>query len=220
MSAPALTIERSNISWAWATLWTLMLLGAIFAAGNAVMFMTTPGHGSPEIQSRFFAAALAGWAHTMGGALAALLGPFQLLPVLRRQWRRVHVWLGRIYLVAVLCGALGGLYFAPSSEAGPIGTAGFTLLALAWIHTAVRAYTSVRARNIAAHRRWMIRNYALTFAAATLRVELILLMASGVAFLTALQIVAWLCWVPNWLVVEAWIRRRREASSADLPTAR
>ena len=105
--------------------WILLLLGGLFAAGNAVMFMLVGGHGSPEIKERFFATAIAGWSHAFGGAIAALIGPFQMLASVRRSWPRVHVWMGRIYLTAVLAGGLAGLYFAPVSSAGIVGRVGF-----------------------------------------------------------------------------------------------
>jgi hypothetical protein len=74
------------------------------------------------------------------------------------------------------------------------------------------AYRMIRLRKIAAHRRWMIRNFALTYAAVTLRLEMPLL---GMAFGDVLgyQLVAWVCWIPNLLVAEAivrgWLRRTR-----------
>jgi uncharacterized membrane protein len=189
--------------------WALLLLGAVFAAGNAVIFMVVDGHGAPDIKERFFATALAGWAHTMGGAVAALIGPFQLITRLRTTWPRVHVWMGRTYLLAVLTGALGGLYFAPTSTAGIVGDIGFTALALFWIYSGAQAYLAIRRGNIQVHRRWMLRNYALTFAAATLRIELPLLLIGGATFPVAYTLVAWISWVPNWLLVEAWLRRGR-----------
>ena len=39
----------------------------------------------------------------------------------------------------------------------------------------------------------------------------LLILAGGVAPLLALNIVSWLCWVPNLLVVEGWLRRRSAA---------
>ncbi len=46
-----------------------------------------------------------------------------------------------------------------------------------WFYSALRAYRSVRARDFAAHERWMQRNMAATFAAVTLRVYLGLFIA-------------------------------------------
>jgi uncharacterized membrane protein len=189
--------------------WVLLLLGAIFAAGNALMFMLVEQHGSPDIKGRFFATAIAGWAHTMGGAIAALIGPFQLIAKLRTSWPRVHVWMGRTYLLAVLAGSLAGMFFAPQADAGLIGNSGFAALGVFWFYSAARAYLSIRRGDVQTHRRWMLRNYALTFGAATLRIELPLLIVAGVGFPAAYTTVAWLSWVPNWLIVEAWLRRAR-----------
>lgn len=51
-------------------------------------------------------------------------------------------------------------------ESHTLGLAG---LALAWLYTGLRAYLAIRARDIAAHRCWMVRNFALAFASVTLR---------------------------------------------------
>ena len=61
----------------------------------------------------------------------------------------------------------------------------------------------------------MIRNYALTFAAATLRIELVALLMSGVSFTVAYTTVAWSSWVPNLLVVETWLRWRGGPQAVD-----
>lgn len=188
--------------------WAFMLLGAMLAAANAVLFMSIDAYGHPGIQSRFLATAIAGWMHTLGGAIAVVLGPWQFLSRVRVRWPHVHVWTGRTYLLAVLSGALGGLYFAPTSVGGNPGVIGFAILAVFWLYTGAQAYASARRRDFVAHRRWMIRNYSLTFAAVTLRLELGLLQLSGLNFDVAFPIVAWSSWVLNWLVAELWLRRK------------
>jgi hypothetical protein len=47
-----------------------------------------------------------------------------------------------------------------------------TALALAWLYTGAKAFSAARQRDFVAHRRWMIRNFSLTFAAVTLRLYL------------------------------------------------
>jgi hypothetical protein len=86
---------------------------------------------------------------------------------------------------------------------------GFGLLALLWLNATIQAYRSIRASDVTAHRRWMIRSFALTLAAVTLRIELPLQLAAGIPFHNAYQVVSWLCWVPN-LVVAEWIVLRSE----------
>ncbi|WP_129641159.1 DUF2306 domain-containing protein [Peristeroidobacter agariperforans] len=188
--------------------WVFMLLGAMLAAANAILFMNIDAYGHPGIKSRFIATEIAGWMHTLGGAIAVVLGPWQFLSRVRVRWPRVHVWTGRVYLVAVLSGALGGLYFAPTSVGGNPGVIGFGILAVFWLYTGAQAYVSARRRDFVAHRRWMIRNYSLTFAAVTLRLELGLLQVSGLNFDVAFPIVAWSSWVLNWLAAEMWLRRQ------------
>ncbi|HEY5759534.1 MAG TPA: DUF2306 domain-containing protein [Steroidobacter sp.] len=192
----------------WQVGWVLMLLGAVLAATNAMLFMNIDAYGHPGIKSRFYATEIAGWMHTLGGAIAVVLGPWQFLSRVRARWPRVHVWIGRAYLLAVLIGALGGLYFAPTSVGGNPGVIGFGILAVFWLYSGTQAYVSIRRRDVVAHRRWMIRNYALTFAAVTLRLELGVLQLSGLNFDIAFPIVAWSSWVLNWLVAEMWLRRQ------------
>lgn len=206
-------VAASQSPWPRRIGWTLMLLAALFAALNAVLFMLVEGHGGPAIRARFFETPSMGWLHAMGGAVAAAIGPFQFIRALRDRYRRAHVWLGRTYLIAVLLGGLAGLYFAPGSVGGADTALGFTLLALAWLYTGVMAYVAIRRGDVNAHRRWMIRNFALTFGAATLRLELIALTALGVPGSIAYAIVAWSSWVPNMAIVELWMRRSRTRSA-------
>jgi len=57
----------------------------------------------------------------------------------------------------------------------------------------------------------MIRNYALAFAAVTLRVYLPFSQALLHAdFLTSYRIISWLCWVPNLVIAEIIIHRRSQ----------
>ena len=195
--------------------WSLLLLGAVLAAANAFLFAFVGGYLDPVQKSRMFEIPAIGYAHTLGGAVASLIGPFQFVGALRRRYPRWHVWLGRTYLVCVGSGALAGLYLSPHSAARNTFGIAFIALALAWLYTGAMAYTTIRARQVDAHRRWMIRNYALTYAAVTLRIEMpLLIVVGGVSPMTALDIIGWFCWVPNLVLVELWMRRRRAPSLA------
>jgi len=56
------------------------------------------------------------------------------------------------------------------------------------------------------HRRWMIRSYALTAAAITLRIYLPLSFVFHVPFSIGYPAIAWLCWIPNLRAVEVYLR--------------
>jgi len=79
---------------------------------------------------------------------------------------------------------------------------GFASLAVLWLYTGFRAYLAVRNGAIAEHRKWMLRNFSLTFAAVMLRIYLPLSVLTGIEFSLAYATIAWLCWVPNVVFVE------------------
>jgi uncharacterized membrane protein len=140
--------------------------------------------------------------------VALVLGPLQFSTRLRSAHPRVHRMSGRLYLgVGVLVGGLAGLYLSLHAHGGLVGRLGFAGLALAWLTTGLLAYRAIRRRDISTHRRWMVRNFALTFAAVTLRLWLPGSVAAGIPFGLAYPAIAWLCWVPNLIVAEWWLQR-------------
>jgi uncharacterized membrane protein len=163
----------------------------------------------PEMRAVYAALPLAIYLHAFGAAVALALGPWQFLPRLRRDRPALHRWMGRVYLgVGVLVGGLAGLVLSFHAYGGWVSHSGFAILSLLWLYTGARAYAAIRRRDVAAHRRWMIRNFALTFAAVTLRLWMPLFAGLGVPFEVFYPLVAWISWVFNALAVEWWLRRR------------
>lgn len=157
----------------------------------------------PDMRATFEAHRTGIYAHIFASAVALALGPFQFSEKLRTRRLVLHRWSGRLYLgVGVLVGGFAGLFMAAHAFGGLAARLGFACLALGWLYTGLRAYLAIRARNIISHRRWMVRNFALTFTAVTLRLWLPASMASGIAFEIAYPVIAWLCWVPNLLIAE------------------
>ena len=150
--------------------------------------------------------------HIVPAMLAILIGPFQFLPGLRKgRLLKVHRWLGRVYLLSILFGGIGGLYMAQFAYGGIITELGFGALASLWLYSGYRAYRHIRNKEIEQHREWMIRNYALTLAGLMLRVWVPLSGPAGIDFTTAYMFIGWLCWVPNLFVAEWIVRRTRRA---------
>ena len=147
--------------------------------------------------------------HVLGGTVALILGPWQFWTRLRDRALSLHRWFGRVYLSAVLVGGAAGLYMAAIAFGGLPTQLGFAGLAVLWLTTGVMAYRRVRQGDYEAHRVWMIRNYALTFAAVTLRIWIPLLLLLGFSFVTAYTTVAWLSWVPNLIAVEMYISGKK-----------
>jgi uncharacterized membrane protein len=191
----------------------LAVLSLAVAAYGVALYAILP-LGSmlhPDMRAVFLAYPVGIYAHVFGAAVALAIGPFQFATRLRVARPRLHRWLGRAYLgVGVLVGGSAGLFMAFHAFGGLAARLGFVLLALAWLYTGVRAYAAIRAGDPRTHRRWMVRNFALTFAAVTLRLYLPASIASGIAFETAYPAIAWLCWVPNLVIAELAFNRKRD----------
>lgn len=106
-------------------------------------------------------------------------------------------------------GGVSGFVLALRSEGGAVAHAGFGALAVAWAFTTFRAFERARAADYPTHRRLMVRSYALTFAAVTLRIYIPVTTAVGFPFETAYPAIAWLCWVPNLAAANRWFVPRR-----------
>ncbi len=197
-------------SWSFAT--TLLL--SVGVAGYAVWAYSNgtqrvPVH--PDMVAAFDRHRALITTHAVASALALLLGPLQFLDSLRAARPRLHRALGYAYLVpGVGVGGISGLLLAHHSYGGLVSHYGFGLLAVLWIFTGVMAVVAAKARRFVAHRTWMVRNFALTFAAVTLRLYLLLGFLSGLRFEDFYPAIAWLCWVPNLLFVE-WVTLRPTA---------
>ena len=194
--------------------WTVMLLAAIMPVVVSLDYLTLDPAKFPFTQQQavYTAHMTMLIIHIIASMLAILIGPFQYLPGLRKgRLLKIHRWLGRTYLVSVLFGGLSGLYMAQFAHGGIITELGFGTLAVLWLYSGYRAYRHIRNKDLEAHRQWMIRNYALTFAGVMLRVWAPLSVGLGADFTTAYIIIGWACWVPNLFVAEWIIRRTRPA---------
>ena len=194
-------------SWPVRLSWGALMLLATGVALYAFGLLVSPGSGAPFIRE-----SPVPWAfqlHFLGGGLALLLGPWQFVTgprVRRRAWHRAT---GYAYAVSVLVGIGGGAVLAPYAQTGLVAITGFGALALCTLVSTARAVQLARQHEIDRHRDWMTRSFALILAAVTLRLQLPLSLMNGLAFEVVYPIIAWACWVPNLLIAEWWIRRRR-----------
>jgi uncharacterized membrane protein len=188
----------------------LFALGALLSAAIALVSYRylVPGALAPEhIATNGF---VMPWlpVHATAAATALLVGPLQFLAQLRRHRPSLHRWLGRLYVTCCLIGAAAGLLLALGATTGPVSTVGFGALALVWGAATARAWRLATRRDFVVHRRWMIRSFALTFAAVTLRLYLPIAQQLPVEFYDAYRAISFLCWVPNLIVAEAYLRGR------------
>jgi hypothetical protein len=160
-------------------------------------------------------------AHVFTASVAIGVGSLQFWPGIRRRFPRVHRWLGRAYFfLGVFPSAVLAVPVALLSRFGLAQRAGLLLLAGLWFGTAVAGYRATRQHRYADHRRWMIRNFAITTSSAVARIwqPILLIIAipqvrsmyhgDGAAMISdVVGTASWLSWVGNVLIAEAWIRR-------------
>jgi uncharacterized membrane protein len=144
--------------------------------------------------------------HAGFAATALLVGPFQFLPRLRLRAPKLHRNIGKLYVIACLGAAPAGLLLAIGTDAGPIAQWGFGTLAVLWFAATAYAFWLATQRRIAEHRRWMIRSFAMTFAAVTLRLYLpIPPMFLHMSFIEGYRAISWISWTSNLLVAEVFL---------------
>ncbi len=108
--------------------------------------------------------------HIVAAAWYAVVGAFQFPARLRRRHPRWHRRSGRLLVGAGLLVAGSGLWmtlFYPDAPGGDLLWAVRLLAGSAIATSLVLGFTAIRRRDIAAHRAWMIRAYALAVAAGT-----------------------------------------------------
>ncbi len=186
----------------------LWLLVAVLSAGVAIVsyrYFTPIGLEPPQILGNLFAKPWL-FVHIFGAAAALLVGPFNFLAGVRRRTPKVHRGGGRGYIVGCLVGGVAGFVAAFGSFAGPIATAGFGSLAICWVTANSAGWLTARARRFQDHRAWMIRSFAMTFGAVTLRIYLSFIPLFHLDFTQAYRAISFLAWVPNLLLAELYLR--------------
>ena len=165
----------------------------------------SPG-GAPGIMANAYTKYGVLMVHAGFAVVALMVGPFQFIAALRARRPVLHRWMGRAYVLCCLIAGVAGFVLALGSTTGPVSTAGFGILAMLWLVTTTKAWTSAMDRRFDDHRRWMIRSFALTFAAVTLRLYLPFAFFSPWGYDDTYRAISFLCWVPNLVFAEALLR--------------
>jgi uncharacterized membrane protein len=196
-----------------------LLILSILIALYALSFLVRRGAAfPPDLFDSFTARPWGIYSHVLFGGLALIIGPFQFRRDILARRRSWHRNLGKIYVACAFATGLVGLYMALFSFGGLNTHLGFGVLGALTMAATATAYARIRALDVTRHREWMIRSFALIFAAVTLRIELpLLIVAYKGQFPPAYAIVAWLSWVPNLLWAEWYVRRSRRAAASQVP---
>ncbi len=185
--------------------WVLTISVAIaswrFLVGGVAATMEIVAH---NLESR----AIPLYAHLIFGPLAMFLTPFQFWNGLRLKRPKLHRWIGKLTITSIVIASISAMFIALFTTAGMLALTGFFTLGVLWLVITLIAFNHIRNGNVRQHKRWMIRSAALTFAGVTLRIWLpVFFIFTRFEFEQFYPAVAWLCWVPNILIAEWWLRR-------------
>lgn len=174
----------------------------------------TYGGIAPEnlFQSRYVDHPLITAIHMLTGIAFVVLAPIQFNKKLRQKYRKAHRVLGRVLLVSALIAGIYGLLAVVRFPA----YGGISTVAAGWffgplfLYSLVRAFWHIRKREVAQHREWMIRAFALGLGVGTQRIFIGLFAALGgfridEVFGTSL----WIGFALNLVIAEIWIQKTR-----------
>ena len=203
--------------WISTTLFGLYIL-AFYAGALTEGDMARWNEVLPHIYERDTPTSTAGIAlHFAAGGIILILGCVQLLQAVRRRLPALHRWLGRVYVIASLLAGIGGLIFivTKGTIGGTVMDIGFGLYGLLMILAAVETFRHARARRIEQHRSWALRLFALAIGSWLYRMDygFWLLLTDGLGHTTTFRgpfdmVMAFFFYLPNLLVVEAFMRAR------------
>jgi uncharacterized membrane protein len=170
MTTTAVASERPAAGWPVPV--ALIALSLVpLAAGTLRLLELAGGPAIIPSDRRFDGFPVALVAHILGAALFAVVGAFQFVPSIRRRHPAWHRRAGRTVACAGLVVAGSALWltlaYAPKPGTGDLLYAMRLLFATAMVVSLVLGIRAARARDIPAHRAWMIRAYAIGLAAGT-----------------------------------------------------
>ena len=152
------------------------------------------------------------FSHVYTSIFVLMLGMAQFSGGLRRRLPGLHRGLGKGYVLLILFVASpSGLVMAWYANGGLSSQVSFSLQAILWFVFTWIALQRARQQDWRGHQRFMLRSYALTLSAVSLRLfKWIIVSTWAWPPMDTYRLVAWLGWVVNLLVVEGWILNKRK----------
>jgi Predicted membrane protein (DUF2306) len=151
------------------------------------------------------------YVHVFSSLFALLAGFTQFSRTIRQRYARIHRWVGRVYVLDILLmTGPAGLLMSLYANGGITSRLAFLTLSILWWYFTYKAWRAALAKEFAQHRAYMLRSFALTLSAITLRIWKL-----GMAHYLELppmdiyRMVAWLGFVPNLMLIEYYLYRVR-----------
>ena len=148
--------------------------------------------------------------HVFTSVLIITSGLLQFSKTILNKYTKIHRISGFIYLsVTLLISGPAALVMSFYANGGYPAQTSFVILSLLWIGTSFLAYHFVRRKNYEQHGKWMVRSYALTLSAVSLRLYSYLFDVFHFTMdpVDLYILLSWLSWTVNLLIAEILIKR-------------
>lgn len=147
------------------------------------------------------------YTHVFSAILVLLAGFTQFNDSILKKFPAIHSNMGKFYVTIILFFASpSGLFIGLFANGGLFSKISFVSLALLWFYCTLKGFLYIKSKNIIQHKKFMLRSFALTFSAITLRLwKVILVYLFHPAPMDVYQIIAWLGWVPNLIIIEYYL---------------
>ncbi len=170
-----------------------------------------------EFDSRFGANPSITMLHILPGGFFLTFALLQFSPRIRTRHIQFHRWSGRIVLLVGLASAIAGLYFGILMPfAGLPETFAILLFGGLFLAALIRAFIAIQKKQVALHREWMIRAFAVAVGISSVRIVGILadiaLTPAGFGSKEIFVISLWTGWILTVAAAELWIRHTRAAA--------
>jgi hypothetical protein len=148
--------------------------------------------------------------HVMFSIFSMLAGFTQFSKYIMNNYKKAHRLFGYIYVIDILCLAgPSGLIMSFYANGTIISKTSFVILSLLWIYTTIMALNAAMKKDFPSHEKWMVRSFALTLSAISLRLmALIMPKFIHLEAHDAYALIAWLSWTVNLLIAELIIYRK------------
>lgn len=149
------------------------------------------------------------YTHVLSAIFVLLAGFTQFNTTVLNKYPKIHRNIGKLYVfVILLLASPSGFFIGLHANGGLYSKISFVTLAILWFYFTLKGFISIKNKQILQHKSYMLRSFALTFSAITLRFwKVILVYLFHPSPMDVYQIIAWLGWIPNILIVEYYIYR-------------
>ncbi|MCB9261621.1 MAG: DUF2306 domain-containing protein [Flavobacteriales bacterium] len=149
--------------------------------------------------------------HSFTAIFSLLAGFTQFSKSFLKNHTQLHRVFGKLYVIIVLClAAPSGLVLSLYANGHWPSIIGFSVLSVLWFYFTFTAYRQIRLHKFDKHEHFMIRSYALSLSAITLRLWkplIATLFEPNPLFLY--QLITWLGFVPNLVFAEILIKIKK-----------